>query len=482
VVKRAALLIALSLLSATSAEAANWKRAGAIADSGAFPLSVTVDRSGGAVIAWQDERGLLERARPRGGPFTSTNALAPIAREAPPVAGNASGEALQAWDEGAPGSADQLREVAALRPPSGEFAPPQTLYEAAAGERICQQASAISASGEALVVFAVSSIGARDQLACRVYAAVRAPGAALFADPVQLSDATARQLQVAFDKRGNGLVAWGDRLAHSIVVVRHPAGGGFEPTRTLGVPGELAVPGAGGPLKLQVSSDTGRAIIAFPTQGPRSFTIAAAIGDTQTGFGEAGRVSRSAASRFDLAAGPEGTLALAWRGPSGLRRAHVVRIEPGVKSMSKADRVTFPGRHAVEVALAINDHGRVTVAWARLIAHGHRRSVDTATAAPSRQFTRPQTLSYEGEHLFAGVKLATSSAGGQFLTWLEGKVGHQSVHWARAPADTGKFGRAHPLGRGEVGFGAELFRGARGAMLMVLEQPGAWRLFTYGEK
>jgi hypothetical protein len=64
---------------------------------------------------------------------------------------------------------------------------------------------------------------------------------------------------------------------------------------------------------------------------------------------------------------------------------------------------------------------------------------------------------------------------------LEGRFG-LSVHWARAPAATGKFGRGHPLGRREQGFGVDLYRGARGAMLLVLQQAGAWRLFTYGER
>jgi hypothetical protein len=298
---------------------------------------------------------------------------------------------------------------------------------------------------------------------------------------VQLSDATARTLQVALDDRGNGLVAWGDRLAHDVVVVRHPAGGGFSPTQTLGIPGELAVPGAGGPLMLRVSAGTGRAIIAFPTQGERSFTVAAAVGNTETGFGAAGRISKAAASRFELAAGAEGTLAIAWRGTSEQKHARVARLGPGVTTLSKADRSTFPGIHAVEVAVTIGDTGRVTVTWSRLIAHGHYRSVEAATAQTSRPFTRPQLLSDKGGHLSAGLRLATSSTGSPFLTWLEGRFG-LSVHWARAPAGTGKFARGRPLGRREQGFGVELFRGARGAMLLVLQQAGAWRVFTYGER
>jgi hypothetical protein len=232
---------------------------------------------------------------------------------------------------------------------------------------------------------------------------------------------------------------------------------------------------------LRVSARTGRAIIAFPTQGAQSFTIAAAAGDTQTGFGAAGRIAQAAASKFDLAAGADGTLALAWRGTSKLKHARVARLGPAVSSLSKAERFTFPGLHAVEVAVAIGDTGRVTVAWSRLIAHGHYRSVETATAPPSRQFTRPQLMSARGGHLSAGLRLETSSTGAQFLTWLEGRFGLE-VHWARAPAATGKFAGAHPLGHGEQGFDAELFRGARGAMLLVLQQAGAWRLFTFGER
>src|SRR5438067_1011335 len=105
----------LSMLLPASAQGASWKSAGTIAVSEGFgPLSATVDRNGGSVFVWQDARGLLERARPRRGPFAPERFLAPTARDATPVAGNAPGEAVQAWDETAPQFAERVREVAAL--------------------------------------------------------------------------------------------------------------------------------------------------------------------------------------------------------------------------------------------------------------------------------------------------------------------------------------------------------------------------------
>jgi hypothetical protein len=475
-------LIAVLLLVPAAAGATTWKERDTVANNEGWPApTMTVDRHGDSVFAWRDDRGLWERSRPARGALTPGRLLGPGAKDAAPIAGNAPGDAVLAW-------ADGVREVVALRSRSGDFGAPQTLYDGATTEHVCDQAAAISDSGEALVVVSVVANGAQDPFACRVYAAVRSPGSSTFAAPVRLSDATGENVHVAMDRRGSGLVVWGDRHAGTIEVVRHAAGGGFAPAQALTVPGEAATPGIRGPLLVRVSARTGRAIVAFQTVRRNSYpTAAAAIGDTTHGFGAAARLGIAPlglSQYFVAAAGSDGTLATAWRGGSGSKRHwDVARFGPHTKSASKRATVTLPAVHPDGIAMAIGGSGLVTVAYARLTSYRGPRSVEVVAAKASAPFPKAQVLSRRGGVYGAEPTLAISSSGRRFITWFDERKRRRTLRWASASAGARKFGRAQVLLRGDHDYGQELVRGARGAMLdLVHTVSSAWELFTYGER
>jgi hypothetical protein len=479
-------LIALFLLAPANAGAASWTFARTITGPPVFPMSATVNHDGHALFAWESGRNIWVRARPRGGPLRPVQSLSSTALNLTPVAGNLAGEAVVAWGETDAQYGFPTREVTAIRRAGGAFGPPQTLYTASGDEGICDEAAAIAETGEAIVVFSVVA-GGPYPAACRVYAAVRSPGANGFGNPVALPSATGDQLRVAFDRRGNALIAWTDRVAHKVQVVRHRTSGVFEPAQAVAVPDEDVAEAGFGPLHLQVAPG-GHAIIAFPTQAPDTRQVGAAVGDTQAGFGRAVRLADSGTAQlgrsahFDAAAGADGTLAVAWRsGASMNRHIQVAAVGPRRRSISERDTATLPGNHATEVKLAISDTGRVLVAQTRLL-RGRLRAVEVATRVRGRGYTTPQPLSNRGAGSGAALGLSTNSSGRAFLVWLEGTNGKQTLHWA-ATDRAGVFSRARRILHGDAVFGPALFRGTRGAMLATVSRTsGEWQVLTFGER
>jgi hypothetical protein len=475
--KRLVALVALALIVPASACAADWKNAGTIDPRGS--VETAVDAAGNSVFAY-GSAGLFVRSRPRGGPFAPPQKLSDQQVYQYSLAANARGEAAVVWSDGQfePGP----RELVALRTPAGSFTPPQTLLD---GTRSCDpERAAFSDSGYAVVVFNAAQPG---ENTCLVYASVRAPGSGEFEPPVQLSTANSQAPQVAIDKRGNALVLWSDDEADAIQVVRYlPRDGGFQAPQSVVVPGEKPGPGWG-PLLLRVSAPTGAAIIAFPSLGADGRRPAAAIGSTTAGFGPAsglaGPSSLNSEDRFEAAAGADGTLAVVWRGGPRRHRVKIARVGPGAESITSLDTNTISGLHVADVAVAIADGGRVTVAWSRLSAHGKRSTVEAATCAPSERCGKSQHLSFDGPAYGAVPDVATSSAGDQFTAW----VTPSGVEWAKAPKRSGKFGKARLLAKALGYLRPSLYRSSRGAMLATVQQgdgssPPSARLFTYNER
>jgi hypothetical protein len=496
-VKRVALLLGLLLALPAVAHGAAWKGAGKIATSTNefLPLGATVDRSGRAVFAWHGtspDDGVFARSRPRGGPLRERQLLSRAYVDDSEVAGNAGGTVVLAWSEGEDQGHLRSREMVALRTPGAGFGPPQTLFSGNPGQAICDDAAAIDASGTAMVVFGVATPS--DPGGCRLYAAVRPAGSALFDEPVRLGEPGAIAPQVGFDARGNALIAWSGVLPPTVGVVRYlPAAGGFQPPQQVGIEGrDVAAPGSG-PLLLRVSR-TGAAIVAFPSRGRETpdKRVAAAIGDTEHGFGPAALLSGPATlanteqRRFDAAAGADGTLAVAWRATFGKdRRIQVARVGPGADSITSLDTNTLSKTHAGEVAVAIAGDGRVTVAWTRYANHRRWSVVETATGAPSRHFRKPQRVSKPSVMNATLPDVATSSRGERFITWVQGTPDDSAVQWTHAPTRTGPFVKARRLLRGPGSEAARLYRGARGAMLATVRQRigdgRSWTLCTFGE-
>jgi hypothetical protein len=501
VVKRLAIVLGLLLFALPgSAHAATWKPAGVIAKTTYEDLSfaATVDRSGDALFAWSPPgSGLFSRTRQRRGPLQPAAAVSPTNVDVVELelAGNASGEAVMAWPAPLDIGGESRREVVALRPPGGKFGPPQTLFEGVfqGGGRICFNQAAISDNGTAMVVFGdfVPFDG------CRLFAAVRTPDSAQFEQPVELAPAkaVARLPQVAFDARGNALLVWGERneQGNAIETMRYlPKAGGFQPKQEIGIPGEELGAVTPGPLLLRISGPTGAAIVTYASMNRSTGAkhIAAAIGSTRDGFGPVAKLSGRVKMKFappqnlTAAAGVDGTLAVAWRsGTNDHNKIQVARVGPGAESITSLDTKTLSRDKAFEVALAIADDGRVTVAWTRFIHFPRPFAVETATGAPSEPFTRAQRLSSKGASLPA---VATSSRGDQFLAWLETTGRKQTAHWAKASRRDGQFGRPRKLSAARGIADVSLYRGRLGAMLATIFRShvddSEWSLLTYGER
>ena len=492
---RSALVLALFLLAPAGAQAAAWKPAGAITPGETAAFNWTVDEQGGALFARQFGGALDVRARPRGGPIGPAQTLTSYATGSAPLAANRLGEAVQAYSETDPGPSYAWHQLVALRRPGGDFAAPQTLFSGAGyADSICEQAAAIGDSGEAVVAFSVNVPNAPRSI-CRVYVAVRSPGSDAFQAPTELPDSASRPgtLQAGMDARGNALVAWVDPTTNKAEVVRHPAGGALEPAQALGPEdeGEDVVAGVFGPLLLRVSAPTGKAILAFPAQ-PRTFAdrkVEAAVGDTTSGFGKAAKVSSDGNVQlrrlhsFTAVAGADGTRAVAWRGgPPQDRRIEVAVAGRSARKISRRDTKALPGSHAEEVAVAMTDQGRVTVAQTRLL-RNHRRSVEVATRTGPRRFTKPQVLSALGPRYGALGDLATDSAGKPFLMWFEGTDARSTLHWAAGSTKRAAFGRARRIAADGPFSDVELKHGAGTSMLAAVALPGKpWVLLTYGER
>jgi hypothetical protein len=503
-------LVCLALVLAAPAGAEDWKGAGQVTSSripATSLLSASVAHSGDVLLAFASEEGLFTRSRARGGVLQDRQSVAtpPALVGHPKLAGNGAGESVLVWSERAgdepPASASLLK--AAARAPGNDFGPPQTVYHGAPDAFLCSEdAVAIAESGAAIVVFAVEVPGKFAH--CRLLAAVRPAGATRFDEPVEIDDFGAffSAPRVGFDGSGNALITWSRRasreannFSRNIAAVRYlPAAGGFQPAQTLAIPGEGAGQRRFGAGRLRVSP-TGAAIVVWVSFRGFSARIAAAIGDTEHGFGPPALVSGQAApTRFDVAAGPDGTRAVAWRGGrAGHRRVQVARVGPGAEALTSLDTDTISQRRPAEVALVITDRGDVTVAWSRYLHFPGPTAVEVASAAPSGHFGPPQLLSSTGSDRTA-PSLAINSRGERFFVWAEQPLRRQLVglagadrtaHWALAPAH-GRFGQPQTMVRAR-GIGAvQLYRGALGAMLAAVrhdsEAGTSWSLFTYAER
>jgi hypothetical protein len=496
VVKLALSLLVLVLVLAVTADAygAGWRSGGRIAASNYdyVVLGGTAGRDGDALFSWWAGPRLSARARSSsvgfGPPQLLTSKLGEYTHPSP-VVGNAHGDAVQAWAEADDPFDEASRELVALRSTeaSRDFQASQSLYDGGQSERICDQAAAISDSGQAVVVFTVATRAAApggDPAACRVYAAVRRRGSLEFGAPVQLSGSVADSPEVAIDARGNALVAWHDLATGAVDVVRARANEDFRPPQSLSVAGAPVPPSRFGRLLLRVSGATGRALVAFPTQVERGGTATSGFGRAALVSGPA-RLENEYERHFDAAAAADGTLAVAWRGgrEQGKHHIHVALIGRHATSIAKRHAITLPGGRAGELALSIEDGGRVTIMWTLSTSHGVRRAIMVATDTVSRGLSRPQRLSANGGPASL-PQIATSSRGDRFATWLDG-FSEKTLHWAKA-AGSQRFGRSRLLARRGHAVRAQLYPGARGAMLAAVEREHGdtdyWQLFSYGER
>lgn len=505
----------LAAVLAAPAHAADWKAEGLLTpvDQTTITLDAAVDAAGNSVFVWdpmQQGGEFSYRARPRGGPLGDPAVIPSRAGQAPAVAGSLNGDVVTAWTE----RRDEQRfnhpiVKASVRTAGGGFGDPQTVFDGGPDGTVCWTTTGIAPNGEAILAFgAAAATPDHSPAPCRPYAAVRAPGAAGFGEPVLLADTPADYLpSVELDAEGNGLIAFRGEQTTAVQVVRHPAGGGFTPPQSVAVAGEV-VPRHQGRTILRVSQETGRAILGFPSQVDENRVhVAAAIGSTREGFPSAADVLSGPADLssgqlgpyFDGAAGEDGTLALTWRSSGrGRTRAQAAYAEPADTRLTTRDTQSLSGYSIQVPRLTVTPSGRVTAMWLRLLGNG-RRAVEAASAAPGERFARAQRLTGGEVMPRPNPVIESNSRGEQFIAWNRSdalaRADYSVIESAKASSRTGRFGRTLDVLRARTRIGErarefDLHRSANGAMLATVKrsrlETGSggmfWDLRSYGER
>jgi hypothetical protein len=188
---------------------------------------VAFDARGRAVAVWSRGVRVLSAFRPRRGPFGKPQVIA--GGDLPSLSVDRRGNALAVWRRGV---FPRARVLAAFRPADGRFGRVQRLSGPDSGD---EADVAFDRRGNALAVWWRRG---RKGGSYRVQVAFR-PAGARFRRPRTISRPAGRvaEPRVAFDRRGNGLVAWAVELGRErgarVQAALRPAGRHFGKPRTI---------------------------------------------------------------------------------------------------------------------------------------------------------------------------------------------------------------------------------------------------------
>jgi hypothetical protein len=504
ITRRLAALVAalLTLAAAPPALAADWRDGGPITDPDeqANPLEVAVDATGQAALAWSgytsgDPRPLLRR-RPFGGSLGNPRALFQTAASVFPLAaGNETMTVLQQ-------PLATPRQVLVQSFPADGTLQSTVIADAGGDGRICAVAGALAPNGVAVIVYGtrpggdIPPPGAR----CDLFARVRTAPAEPFGDPVALASAPELVgVDVALDAEGRGFVTWLDAAAPSLRAARFDPAAGFAAEQSLDVPGER--PDRITPPLLRVGAN-GRALVAFPSRPAAggSAHVAAATGDTATGFGATQVLSGPAiltanyGRDFDAAAAADGTLGVTWRAGRDAR-ARIQGALAGAGQPLTSARTEALSAYGARGARVTAGQGRVSVAWFRLVP-GVGRAIEMTYGRPASGFGRARRIS-GAPVAVVPPHLATSARGASWITWGDRPVGSRQDLFAAWKArkltlSTNALSRELDVLRARTNFRGERLTpsftlvptigdGMLAGVLRARTDSAFWQLRTYGE-
>jgi hypothetical protein len=376
---------------------------------------------------------------------------------------------------------DEVRIVMRSGSVTGRFGPPQVVAE---GRNAFLDGWVTEASPTGDLFYAWSTESAFCACLERLHVRVRPAGAREFGPVQTLSppDRSAVNARIAFDRRGNALLAWEQdydvnrgRLAYAL----RPAGASrFGPTRTMHAGG---IHGAVFLLEL-ASNPSGRAVATWAARAEPLRDVRAAIGTVAGGFRSVERVANGradhphvavdkggeavvtwASPRPTMAVAPPdgsfgeprelergranspvivddgaGTYTMSWRRfPS--RALHAARRSVGSRS---ADVVELAPRDVFRATLAATAKHDAVLAWTSLekgSPTGRRPGVElrgakVALAHHGGAFGRPLTLSratWGGGYPEDRVEVAVDAAGGAFVWWRREVAPDTLGHYGR---------------------------------------------------
>ncbi|MFN8124405.1 MAG: PKD domain-containing protein [Thermoleophilia bacterium] len=340
--------------------------------------------------------------------------LSPDAGDAVTASGavDASGAATVVWQQFS--SIDQPRIMAATRAPGGEWSVPRPISAAGAATSELPAPSAfdprvaVGASGTAVAVWRY-----RDGGGYVMEAAVRPPGGEW--GPPQVISRAARRYDapaVAVDAQGDAVAAWvrDGQTGMTVEAVTRPAGGGWSAPVTLSAPGstEAALP------VLAVRDDG--AVAAWSWRGgPGDLWRVQAAALDGAGWSAPRDVSQTTVSPPVPAAAalPDGSAWVAWDREAGTGKVAEAVARRADGSWAKPDTLTDPDATAGAPALAVTGDGRVALASAVGVGPATAR-VEVRLTGPSG-WSAPETLGPAAE-LAIGPRLA-AVPGGLQLAW-----------------------------------------------------------------
>lgn len=338
------------------------------------PEGLAIAAGGQALAVWAHftnppgSYSLEASARPKGGAFGPPSPIASFAAGVIPgsveLAMNASGEAVLAWTNRDPSSAEDDNATfveAAIRSAGGGFSTPVVVspQPIEAGKSAGDPAVAISPAGDATVAWRYGNL---DDGA--VQASFR-PAASSFGapEPVSEAGAVASSPSVAIDPGGTATAAWVVAEGEDLIAkaASRPSSGGFPAS---GEP--LSETGGDAFQPMVAEADSGSATVVWSfVAGER--TIQAASRAAGGEFGPALDLSAAGEAPLfpDLAANPNGDAVIAWSGSAGSGQVvrAVVRDGDGPFSAPTAISATAPDFFHPDSA--VGGTGDATVVWVR---------------------------------------------------------------------------------------------------------------------
>lgn len=424
-------VVAVVLGAAPAAHAADWRDGGLITDinKNAQPVRAVADAEGNAAFAWsgyvQESSRPYVSHRPAGGSLDTERRLSDDYASILPFA-NAEGDLLLVSQEPVPGFRRLLARAGTVRGPVG---PAEPVFEGGEDERLCQFTAAVGPGGRAIVVYGVSppwppSPASYDADRCSLRMRVRTARGAPFGPEARLSDpARTEAYQAGFDGSGRAIVSWTERPSDTrgmaIRTARIDPLGNVSGTQDVAVPGETS--SAQATPRLRVAAN-GRALMVFAAERPgaNGIHVAAATGDTESGFAPAEVMSGPAilqanyGSDLDAAIGDDGTAAITWRAGREASAKVQGAIAGPAERLDSSRTKTLSRAQARGPRVAVGG-GRGAFAWFRLVP-GVGRSVEARSARPESGFTRFQRLS-TSVVTPRPPQVETARSGAAWFTW-----------------------------------------------------------------
>jgi hypothetical protein len=329
----------------------------------ALESQVAVDQQGNAIAVWQRYDGSFDRVqaafRPAGGTFEAPKTLSDPLQSAslPQIAFDSSGNAIAIWtrSDGADG-----RTQFSFRPAGGSFGSAQTI--SGAGLDANEPQIAFDPAGNALAVW--DSFDGGEQ---RIQASLRPAGGSFGTpQPISAAGGDAQEPQPAFDPKGNAIVAWSfnDGAISRAQAAFRPAGGSFEPAKTISGPSVAGQDANNVSVALDLQ---GNAIVIWDRSDTANSRIETAFRPAGGSFEPAKTISDASKDAFDpqVAFAPSGNAIALWHRSDGTDDRAQAAVRPAGGGFAAAETISASGGDADDNKLAVDGQGNAAAVWTR---------------------------------------------------------------------------------------------------------------------